>query len=182
MGFAEIITSVFGGGLTGLIGAGVQKFFEFKTKKLELEAAAAKYVHEVNMKKADAEILAQEWAARTRVAEVEAAGREAVADAQAFEASLTNEPKRYAEGLKATPRQAWLMFGLDLVRGIVRPALTLYLCGISTAIFVMAYQIVVTLPSDPAAAQKTYDMIVKELVYLTVTCVLWWFGTRKSSK
>ena len=69
MDFLGLITSAFGGGITGLLGGVVDKVFTYKTKKLEIEQNRERFAHEVNMRKADAEIMAQEWAARTKVAD-----------------------------------------------------------------------------------------------------------------
>lgn len=177
MDFLSLITSAFGGGLTGLIGGAVDKVFTYKTKKLEIEAAKERYVHEVNMRKADAEIMREEWAARTKVAEVEGAAKVDVADAAAFSASF-NEPVKYSEN--NTEKQNWLMVGLDVIRGIVRPGLTLYLCILTTLLYLKAHKLVPSeIPTDQAVAMV--NDIQNTIMYLTSTCILWWFGTRNKS-
>ena len=136
-----MISSLIAGGITGLIGTAVQSVANYKGKKLELEIENARATTEVAIKNAEAKIMAQEWAARTQVAAVEAGAKEAAADAEAFAASF-NEPKRYAEGLRLSPLQAWAMVALDFVRGMVRPGLTLYLCILTTLIYVQARSMV----------------------------------------
>ncbi len=171
------IASIFGGGLTGLIGSVTQRVFEFKTKKLEIELQAAKFANDLALKKADAEIMAQEWAARTKVAEVEGAARVEVEDAKAFNTALTSEPKMYHEG-ELTHGQNWLMVVLDGIRGSIRPFLTVYLCAITTAIYIKASRL---LHGDIILPGMAYDMvqnIINTILYLTVTCVCFWFGTR----
>ena len=178
MDFLGLITSAFGGGLTGLLGGVVDKVFTYKTKKLEIEQNRERFAHEVNMRKADAEIMAQEWAARTKVAEVEGAVKVDVADAVAFAASF-NEPERYA--VNVTEKQNWLMVGLDVARGIVRPGLTLYLCVLTTLLYLKAHKLVPSeIPTDQALGMVTE--IQNTIMYLTTTCILWWFGTRNKAK
>lgn len=173
------IASLFGGGLTGLIGGVTEKIFAYKAKKLELEQNKQKYAHEVNMKEADAKIMAQEWAARTKVADIEANAKIEEADAKAFSASF-NEPVRYAKG-KLTEKQNWMMVFLDVLRGIVRPALTIYLCAITTILYLKARLLVPdVVPVDQALTMV--DSITNTILYLTTTCVLWWFGTRNKAK
>lgn len=168
------ITSLLGGGITGIIGSVTQRVFEYKTKQLEIQANKEKYAHEVEMRKADAEIYKEEWAARTKVAEVEATAKVDAADADAFKTALTSEPKRYYEGSTYTTGQSWLMLSLDFLRGIVRPGLTLYLCGITTIMYYKAAS------EAPIQAGET---IVNTILYLTTTAILFWFGTRnKESK
>lgn len=172
----ELITSLFGGGLTGLIGSVVSRIFDYKTKQLEITANQQKFAHDLAMRKADAEIMAQEWAARTRVAEVETAGREAVADAQAFAESF-KEPPRYSAGATLTPAQTWLLVILDFTRGMVRPGLTIYLCVITTMVYLQARWLLGPgIKSDDSV--QILNKIIAMILYLTTTCVLWWFGTR----
>jgi hypothetical protein len=175
------IASIFGGGLTGLIGSVTQRIFEFKTKKLEIELQKEKFANEIALKKADAEIMAQEWAARTKVAEVEGAAKVEVEDAKAFNTALTSEPQRYSQG-ELSNKQNWLMVVLDFARGVIRPGLTLYLCAITTVIYVKASRL---LKSDiilPGMAYDLVNQIISTILYLTTTCVLFWFGTRNTKK
>lgn len=178
----EILTSVLGGGLTGLLGAGVQRFFDYKSEKLKIQASREQFAHEVAMKRADAEIMAQEWAARTKVAEIEGAAKVEVEDAKAFSEALTSEPKLFSERVRElSPLQSWLMVILDFTRGIIRPGLTLYLSALSTAIYIKASRLMgADLPTDQAYA--LVDQIVQTILYLWTTATLFWFGTRASKK
>lgn len=173
-----IFGNIFSGGATGLIGVVLQRFADYKNKQLDLQIELQKQAHEINMRKVDAEISAQEWAARTQVAQVEAAGKEAVADAQAFAASFGLEPNRYAEGVKLTQGQAWLMVALDALRGSIRPVLTVYLCLLTTLVWYQARAVLGAEQLEAEAAIEVWKMVVGNILYLTTTCVLWWFGTR----
>ncbi len=177
---STIFGSIFSGGATGLIGVILQRFADYKNKQLDLEIEAKKQEHEIALRRVDAEIAAQEWAARTQVAQVEAAGKEAVADAQAFAESFKMEPQRYAEGVKFTHGQGWVMVILDALRGAIRPVLTVYLCVLTTLIYLQAHQLLGT-SMAPEQAYKLVEMIVGSVLYLTTTCVLWWFGTRNKA-
>ena len=174
------IGSVVSGGLTGLLGIGVQRYFDMKNKQLDLQIMDKKHAHELAMKKADAEIVAQEWAARTQIAMDENRSQVEVADSQAFAASF-NEPVRFSDGIKPNSAQAWLLVILDFIRGIVRPGLTMYLCALTTAVYFKASALV-----DPALDGVQYFKIVSEVVdtilYLFVTCSCWWFGVRNRGK
>lgn len=177
-----VFGSIFSGGATGLIGIVLQRVADYKNKQLDLQIEQQKQSHEIALRRVDAEIMAQEWAARTKVAEVEAAGREAVADAQAFAASFGLEPKRYAEGVKFTHGQGWVMVALDALRGSVRPMLTVYLCLLTTLVYLQARTVLGSAELDVATATDVWKMVVGNILYLTTTCVLWWFGTRSRGK
>jgi len=182
MDFLGLITSAFGGGLTGLIGGAVDKVFAYKTKKLEIEQNRERFAHEVNMRKADAEIMAQEWAARTKVAEIEGAAKVEVEDSKAFAESLKTEDKNYLDYLdKLNSKQDWFFVILEFIRGSIRPGLTLYLCVLTTLLYWKASQLV---PSviDVAKALDMVNSIINTILYLTTTCILWWFGTRNTEK
>ena len=176
----DFVMSVFSGGVTGLLGVGVQRVFDWLNKREEIKAQESKQAHEVAMLRANAEVMAQEWAARTRVAEVEAAGKEAVADAQAFAASFGMEPQSYSAKVKPTKGQGWLLIALDFIRGIIRPGLTVYLCAITTLVYFQARDMLVSFRGqmDPIDAVDISKLVISTVLYLTTTCVLWWFGTR----
>lgn len=178
----DAVLSIFGGGVTGLIGVIVQRYTEYKTKQLEAEMAKDKMAHEIDLKHIDAEIMQQEWASRTKVAEVEAAAKEDVADSASFSVALTSEPKRYSDETKMTKNQEWLFVMLDFTRGAVRPALTIYLCGITTVIYVQSKTLLGNLAITPDQAYTLTSQIIETVLYLTTTCVLFWFGTRNKEK
>jgi len=177
-------SAILGGGATGLLGVLVQRWFDHKNKQADLDVLKANHAHEELMRDKDAAIMAQEWASRTKVAEVEATGREAEADAKAFgESYLTEKPVEFAP-VKATRTQAWVLVLVDGFRRLVRPGLTVYLCAITTQIYMMSVDVL-----NKHGAQMTADqaldltkMVVGTVLYLTTTCVLWWFGTRNKQQ
>lgn len=164
------ILNLVGGSLLGVIGGWV-------TKWLDIKAEALKFEHEVALKRVDAEIMQQEWAARTKVAEVEAAGKVEAAEAEAFGESVKAEAIRYSDGVQATSKQAWLLISLDTLRGAVRPVLTLYLCVLTTMLWVRAAQI---LPPnyETAWAQNMVQEISMKILWLADVAVAFWFGSR----
>lgn len=149
------------GGITGLIGGIAEKITAYKTKQLEIELEKQKFANELALRKVDAEILAQEWAARTKVADIEATAQVETEDSKAFATSYQMEPQTY--GIK------WL----DALRGSIRPALTLYLCGIVTVMY---------LRTDGGTIDA--QAVANTILYLCVTATCWWFGSRgvKSQK
>lgn len=158
-----MISDIVFGGLTGLVGGIAQKVADYKVKKLEIEAARIKQENELALRRVDAELMKEEWAQRTKVAEVEA-------DAAAFEASH-DEPELYSEKVKPTKGQGWLLVIVDFLRGFVRPFLTLYLCGVTTAMYIR---------SD--GGQINPQSVVDTVLFLTTTAVCWWFGSRGMKK
>jgi hypothetical protein len=77
------------------------------------------------------------------------------------------------------------MFGLtDFLRGILRPALTIYLCGATTWITYMAWTIMQThqLLITSTQASEIFVQVTSIVTYLTVSCVTWWFGDRRIAK
>jgi hypothetical protein len=152
------------------------------TKWLDQKAEAQKQAHELALRKADAEMMAQEWAQRTKVAEVEAAGKVEAADSEAFGKAVEAEAVRYSAGVKASSAQAWLLFLLDFLRGIVRPALTLYLCIIATMVYLDSADIARNVPVDPQAAAAQVALIREKLLFMAEAVVMFWFGLRSKAK
>lgn len=154
------LVSLFGGGLTGLLGSAIGKYYDFKNKKLDIELEKNKFEHE------------QALASLQYTAAVE------IKDSEAFKESISSEPKKYYEGTEYIPTQRWFALGLDFVRGLVRPALTVYLCILTTLIYFKAAH---QLNNDvilPGMAFDLTNQIINTILYLTTTAVLWWFGSR----
>lgn len=172
MALAELLSSVLSGGATGLLGAAVSRWADFRTKKLELE-------HEGKMKEIDLKIMAEEWSHRTQIASVESEAKVDQAELEAFSKSF-NEPERYTEGVKVTKNQGWILVLLDGLRGAVRPGLTVYLCAITSYLYWDAHRAMETL--GVMDVTKLVNQIVNTVLYLTTVCVCWWFGTRVKEK
>lgn len=179
---AGAIGSVATGGLTGLIGGVAEKVYAYKAKQLDVQIQVQKFQHDLDMKKADAEIMNQEWRARTQVANIEAQDHAEVSANQAFSAALTAEPQRYSDSSKVTPAQEWLMVILDTVRGLIRPSLTIYLCLITTAIYIQSRELLGNNSLGVDQASALLNKIIDAVLYLTVLVVSFWFGSRSHAK
>jgi len=178
--FGTLFSSIFAGGATGLLGVLVQRYFDHKNRELDKQLEAQRQTHELSMRDKDAAIMAQEWAGRTQVADIEAAATVNAADAVAFGESFKLEPKQYSSNVvKPTKGQSWVLVLVDALRGIVRPGLTVYLCAITTLIYSDA-QLLLNKAQGMTATEALdlTKMVVSTVLYLTTTCVLWWFGTR----
>lgn len=154
------LISLFGGGFTGLLGSAIGKYFDFKNKKLNIELEKNKFEHE--------QVLAQ----LQYTAQVE------VEDSKAFKTSLENEPKKYYEGTEYTATQRWFALGLDFIRGLVRPVLTIYLCILTTIIYNKANHLLDGNVILPNMALDLTTQIINTILYLTTTAVCFWFGSR----
>ena len=177
-----ILGSIFSGGITGLLGVAFQRFFDFLKIKQEIAMRKLDHEHEVNMRRIDGELMAQEWAARTQVATIEATSKETVAAETSCAASFGMEPKQYSARANIGPVTGFLLVLLDFLRGVVRPGLTVYLCAITTLIYIEARAIMAGVSFVTADAILVHDRIISTILYLTTTCGLWWFGTRNSQK
>ena len=155
-----MLETLLSGAVTGLLGSAVSGFFAYKSKKLDIELNNNKYLHEVKM------------------VEIKAAAAVDVEDSKAFKEAQGNEPKKFYEGTEYTPFQRWLMIGLDFIRGAVRPVLTWYLCIITTIIYFKAERVMNLDTMMPGMAYDLVNQIINTVLYLTVTAVCFWFGSR----
>ena len=173
-----IFASIFSGGATGIIGVIAQRFADYKNRQLDLQLEAQKFSHALELKKVDAEIMKQEYAAKSHIVEIETAGASDVADSAAFAASYTLEPKQFSNTSSLTPGQNWLMVLLDFARGIVRPALTFYLCALVTVIYVLARDKLKAEDLTADQAIELWKLLIGTILYVWTTVTLWYFGTR----
>lgn len=182
MGLLDGIMAIVSGGATGLLGVIAQRLFDHWKLKQENDRLKLIHEHERGMKKLDAEIMAQEWAQRLKVAQEEGETRKDVAESEAFAVSLQSEPKRYSEGVKVGKWGGLALVFADVLRAVVRPGLTLYLAWIATELYRASEKIMADVGAHISTLAALHSQIVLTLLYLFTTCVLWWFGTRYRGK
>lgn len=159
----SILLSLLSGGLTGLIGKGIERYFDHKAKKLEAEIEERKYAHQL------------------KVIEMQGKAAVEVEDSKAFKASIESDGvEKFYEG-KYTKAQSWLMVLLDFSRGFVRVGLTAYLCVLTTMIYIKAEKIVSLDVLLPSMAYDILTLIINTILYLTTLSVCWVFGSRGSN-
>lgn len=176
------IGSIVSGGVTGLLGVGLQRFFDWLHVKAEISRDKLRYDHELAMRDKDAAIMREEWSGRLRVADREGQTKENVSANEAFAASLLKEPERYSSTTVLTKNQNWLLVFLDTLRGSIRPLLTLYLCVLVSYIWWDVKQLIGGEDLDPDQALLIWRLAVETILYVWTTVTLWWFGTRNQQK
>lgn len=183
------------GGVTGLLGNAVTAFMNLKTMK-------EKNKHEETMVGLESEAMKLEAEMNIAVKKAEVEGAVELADSDAYMESikLGNEKSfsdQWISQLFAV--EGWMkylsmpagifiatMFGLlDFLKGFMRPGLTAYLTGMSTYITYLAWEImqkhgIETMTSTDAV--NIYNQTTSIIIYLTVSCVTWWFADRRTGK
>ena len=189
------------GGVTGLIGNVVGGWFKLKHAKLQKEIKDGDRKHEVAMVKAETEAMIMEAKANIKITQAQVEGAVDLKDAEAYIQSQK-------EGNKNLFNSKWInallsvtgwwkiftlplasliafLFGFtDFLRGIIRPALTVYLCGVTTWVTWMSWNIMQTEGITISAFQAVdiFKDTTSIVTYLTVSCVTWWFGDRRMAK
>jgi hypothetical protein len=182
------------GGVTGLVGNIITAWSNFKTQKLKNEHDEAMYSFKI-----------QELGAKTdaaiKITEAKISGAVELADSEAYKASQTEGNKQSfsdswidklfsVEGWLsyiATPVAvllAMLLGSVDVHKGIMRPGLTLYLTAVTTWLTWTAYGILQQVGANMTSQQALdiYNQVTSIVIYLTVSCVTWWFGDRRIAK
>lgn len=174
----SFFTSIISGGATGLLGVALQRWADLQKYKLDIQMKEKIMANDLAMKEMDIKMMEMESAAKVKVAQVEEVGQEAMTANNAFAASF-NEPQRYSSNVVPNNAQGWAFVLLDFIRGLVRPVLTVYLCLVTTLVYRHAVFFLDTTTGMTAEqALGLVKLIVSTVLYLTTTCVLWYFGTR----
>jgi hypothetical protein len=189
------------GGVTGLIGNVVGGIFKYKHAKLEKEMLGIKNTHALAMVTAESDAMIAEAKANIAITRAQVEGAIELKDAEAYIQSQK-------EGNKALFSNKWIdklmsvegkwkiitlpiaslvafLFGMtDFLRGILRPVLTIYLCGATTWITLHAIKIMNAQEMTITATQALtiFQDTTSIVTYLTVSCVTWWFGDRRMGK
>lgn len=184
------------GGVTGLVGNIVTGVMNYKTMKLKNQHDQAMVTLETNAMKEEAKM-------QIEITKAEIEGAVELADAQAYAVSqkLGNAPmfsEKWIDRLFSVEGKFGRFFAIpcaivlalafgfvDWLRGFMRPAITVYLTGMTTVITWMAWEIMKKHGLDSMSVQEAigiYNQVVSIVIYLTVSCITWWFGDRRTAK
>jgi hypothetical protein len=190
------------GGVTGIVGNVISGIFKYKSSKLELESIKIKNSHDLAMIDAETKAMIEEAKANIKITQAQVEGAIEIEDSKAFMeaqkqgnktlldnqwvAALLNVQSKWGK-LIAIPVASIIsiLFGfVDFLRGIIRPVLTVYLCGVTTWVTWMAWEIMQAHGVALTAVQATviFNDVTSIVTYLTVSCVTWWFGDRRMAK
>ncbi len=186
---------------TGLIGNIVGGIFKFKTAKLQKEIQAAQNTHEIAMVKAESDAMIAEAKANIAITRAQVEGAIDLEDARAFvEAQKEGNKQMFSHkwiDMLMNVQGKWqlitlpiamlisILFALtDFIRGLIRPALTIYLCGVTTWVTMMAWDIMQKHGIELTAVQalNTFGEVTGVVTYLTISAVTFWFGDRSMNK
>lgn len=184
------------GGVTGLVGNIITGVMKYKNQKLQFQ-------HEARMVALETAAMREEAKMKIAITKAEIEGAVELADAHAYTQTLKAADKQlfsdqWIERLFkvqgkfgsffAIPVATLLATGfafVDWLRGIMRPALTIYLTVMSSVITYMAWTIMQQHGIEHLTAEAAlgiYNQTTSIVIYLTVSCVTWWFGDRTMSK
>jgi hypothetical protein len=175
MDIFSILGSVVSGGATGVIGSAISSIFNYKNKQLE-------YKHDLDMEIATRETMKEEWAQRTKIAEVEGATQSDLAAQESFQASMLADKATYSAGLNIGKVGTALMVTIDFLRGIIRPVSTILFISMSFYIYFSMKEKLVATGADPTGFMDLFNQVTTVILYLATTTVCWWFGVRGESK
>jgi len=190
------------GGVTGLLGNVVSGIFKYKNTKLEMERDVLQNSHELAMLDAETKAMIEEAKANIKITQAQVEGAIEIEDSKAFMEAQRQGNKLLLDNQWVTAllsvENKWakiitvpiaslisILFGfVDFLRGIIRPVLTVYLCGVTTWVTWMAWEIMQAHGVALTAVQATviFNDVTSIVTYLTVSCVTWWFGDRRMAK
>ena len=166
------LTSIFSGVGTGLLGSvvtNVSDYFEQRRKNK----------HELAMRRLDIEEMDKDYEHRK---DLKAQETQAVVQQKSY----GHDARSYTEGMRI--KSGWLKVPLvfvDFVRGLVRPALTVYLIVLVWLTFNRVEGVIDSAGMEaikPQEALVIFAGVVDMILYLAATAVTWWYGTRPRSQ
>ena len=148
----ELIASILGGPIVGLIGSGVSAFFKEREHKAALEEKKVDQAHELVLLDKHAAVRGQELENERAIAEVDAVARQVVAS--------------YQNDAAVLPAHGWVAD----VKALFRPFITMMLVALSAAIY---------FTFDPMnGLNPLQERIIASMLFLTEVAVTWWFADR----
>lgn len=174
-----MITAILGLFTSSGFGALIGLFGSWLTKKEEAKAAKMKYEYEAKLaeiRKQEAEIefkyQVQLIDKKIDLAETEGETQQEIANTEAFKESLKEQSRIYKSVF------------VEALRGIMRPAITIYLLIIATIITVKIGGFIGGMKISLTFEEMLilYKEIIMQILFLTTTSITWWFGSRPSSQ
>lgn len=147
------LLAILTGGATGLLGMVVRAGIDWVQ-------ARQKHAQEIELRGLDIQLAQIEGQAAATVATIERESERDSQEWQALRASFRAAATRWSSG-----DSKWLVL-VDVVRGLMRPALTLAFVALTSVIYFVS--------SDSALEAR----VVETVLYQTSACTLWWFGSR----
>lgn len=182
----SVLTGVFGGGATGLLGVLIQRWADHRQRAQDIEITrlqlqAARETRQMELE-AQERMAANAAAVAQVQAQLDAHAREVEADTAAYAASVNSDRATYlAPDAQQHSRAARVMMAVvDAVRGLMRPGITAYSLVLLTvlAAWVRDMHLRSAVPLTPEQQHELTMQVVGTVIYLAVTCVVWWFGVR----
>lgn len=182
-----MIGSTLLGLLSGLVGNVVTAFTNYKTQKLKNE-------HEIALIDAETKAMIAETQANIKVTETKVAGEVEKLETSAYLENLKLGNRREVSSKMieklfdspwTLPLGVLLVFLLgvvDVLKGFMRPGLTLFMTIVTVYLTMQAVEIMGNEILTATEAANLVSRIIDTVVYLTVTCVVWWFGDRRVAK
>ena len=173
------------GGLTGLLGTGLSlvtdiaqrrqahseeielRRLDVELARVEAETAAAQAAAGIETARVEAGAADARTAAGVETARIEAWAAREAGELAALAASYREAARRWSR-----PGDGPMMRAVDVVRGLTRPVLTLLFVALTAAIYFSL--------ADHEAGLR--GEVIQTVLYLSVTCVIWWFGGRQLVK
>jgi hypothetical protein len=152
--------TILSGPIGALAGAGAaiaQKVIDYKDRN-------AQRAHDLAMRDKDREHLAMELAAKSEIAKVDADTQVSVREFDAVAAAISADRATYGDSLTGRI--------VDLVRGLIRPVVTVF----AMALLIHVSAVALRVPMAPADALG----VLREVLFIAGNVVGYWFGTRSS--
>ena len=156
------------GGILGIVGNIIKGRGELKARKMEFAQELSIRKLDMDEFRLEAELKNQQISLENdghlALANVEADRARDVMDGELRKASYDADSANYGGGF------------VDVIRGLMRPFITVYMMALMSYIGYQVYS--VTGSVEPVKALELYETIINSVVFLTTTCVTWYFGAR----
>tara|TARA_Y100000310_G_C20510674_1_gene728678 strand:+ start:332 stop:883 length:552 start_codon:yes stop_codon:yes gene_type:complete len=170
--FLGAIGSVATGGIAGLIGTGISQFMEHRKRKAE-------YAFKLSSRRLDMEMMDKRAKLNIQEKGVDADIAVEVEAGKAFRESHKKDRASYISPTTDNPIVQILLGIVDFIRGLIRPAATVFFSYITWNItneLLVALGGIKELPQDQMI--ELLNLTIQTILFITTTCILWWFGTR----
>lgn len=181
-----LVSGVLSGGATGLIGVGIQRWFDFKNRQQDIEIVKLNLANTVELSKLESDRARIQADVALQESDNQLEARIAETENESMQASFAADSAQYLDKT-AQRKKGWvanlvmlMMATVDFTRGMLRPGMTIYLCVLVTMMFTWVKQLASQYGLQMSAEQviTLVTQIIATVLYVFTTITLWWFGSR----
>jgi hypothetical protein len=167
------------GPILGLVGSGVEKFFELKTERLKAEERQKDRDHDLAVMDKEADLALKQVTVEGRIRQDEAAAKSFSDSYQFANDKLISDDAKMSRG-----QLNWIV-AVEVISKAIRPLSTIWYQLLVAVVFGWSAWMLVRTGAQAFTAKEAtaiFREVIFSIIGMAETTLFWWYGIRRMSK